>query len=166
VNEVARPLGPTVKRYRSEQDVETPACFIEAVECRFGPIAFDLAATKANAKAARYYTPETDALARDWEGELPLSGNAWCNPPFGNVTQWAAKIAMEAKKRRGLILLLVPASIGSNWFAEHVHPHAYVLALRPRITFVGQKDPFPRDLLLAVYGPALRGFDCWRWDRP
>ena len=60
------------------------------------------------------------------------------------------------------ILLLVPASIGANWFAEHVHQRAYVLALQGRLTFDGHTQSFPKDLILAVYGWGP-GFGVWSW---
>lgn len=57
--------------------------------------------------------------------------------------------------------LLVPASVGSRWFAEHVHGWARVLALSGRLSFDGIA-PFPKDLILAVYGEPP-GFDVWDW---
>lgn len=56
-----------------------------------------------------------------------------------------------------------PASIGSNWFAEHVHRRALVLGLNgPRLKFEGSPDPYPKDLMLVCYGESP-GFDVWRW---
>lgn len=61
------------------------------------------------------------------------------------------------------IALLVPASVGSYWFSNHVYPHALVLAFRPRLSFDG-KHPFPKDLILCLYSPEIEpGFQPWRW---
>ncbi len=155
-------LGPTVRRGKSKQDYETPAEFIGAVVARFGPIVCDLAADASNAKAAKFYDKKTDSFGRSWSLENP-SGNLWLNPPFGHIAPWAKCCVEESTLRLGMILMLVPASVGSDWFAEHVHRKAMVLALSPRIVFVGEENGYPRDLMLACYGHGLSGFDCWRW---
>lgn len=69
--------------------------------------------------------------------------------------------------RAGLnILMLVPASVGTHWFAQHVVPHAHVLYLAPRLTFVGETAPYPKDLMLCVYAHGLTGSSCWQWAPP
>ena len=62
------------------------------------------------------------------------------------------------------IFLLTPASIGANWFAEHVYGKAHVLALQGRLTFVGHKQPYPKDCILSVYG-VKPGFSVWDWRK-
>ena len=64
------------------------------------------------------------------------------------------------------LLVLVPASIGSNWYAKYVYHYATTWALSPRIQFTGHTTPYPKDLMLLQYG----GLDCehmalklWRW---
>lgn len=154
--------GPSVARHRSTQVVGTPRNFLDAVERRFGPMVVDLAATAENAKAAIFVTPEQDSLSADWS-QLTW-GNRWLNPPFGAIAPWAEKCARAWYSPSSPILLLVPASIGANWFAEHVYEHALVLALRGRVTFEGHTQPYPKDLILAVYGWPP-GFECWDWRR-
>jgi phage N-6-adenine-methyltransferase len=146
---------------KSKQDYETPREFIDAVEQRFGSIVHDLAASRGNV-CAGYYTEECDSLARDWSGVFP-EGTLWLNPPFSNIAPWAAKCFEESKKRHGLILMLTPAAIGTNWFSQHIAHKAYVLALSPRMAFGDQEDPYPKDLMLTVFGYGLSGFDTWRW---
>jgi phage N-6-adenine-methyltransferase len=158
--------GPSVARGKSKQDYETPRDFIEAVEKRFRRIDLDLAATAANAKAEYYFGPDhpdleaRDGLVVNWRKQRGL---LWLNPPFGNIEAWAVKCAAEAQHRPGLTLLLTPASIGTDWFREHVCGKAVVLGLSPRLTFVGEKDPYPKDLMLSVFGYGLAGFGTWRW---
>lgn len=156
-----KPTGASMARHRSEQEVETPADFIAAVVDRFGPIAFDLAAIAKNAKSDHYFTPRMDGLKQDWSD---LEGNLWLNPPFGSIAPWATKCraTTEERHRFSLILMLVPASVGTRWFADSVHQRALVLGLTGRVTFVGSKDPYPKDLMLVVYG-TFRGFDTWDW---
>lgn len=151
-------MAPAQKPHRSKQDYQTPRAFIRAVESRFGELGWDLACTEENRCAE--FRLSGDALQEDWNS---LPGNLWCNPPFGDIAKWASKMADECRARPFFAFLLVPASIGANWFSEHVRDRAVVLGLSPRLTFVGCSDPYPKDLALCVYGFGLRGFDTWRW---
>lgn len=155
-------LGPTIRRHKSEQDVATPENFITACKVRFGEIYFDLAASESNAKALNYFTKEQDSLQIPWS-ERTIGNLCFLNPPYSNIAPWAAKCDAEA--RMGCrTLLLVPASVGSNWFRDHVHKKAFVLFLNGRITFVGQPTPYPRDLILCCYGfNGFTGYDTWTW---
>ena len=156
--------GPSINKGKSKQDYGTPPAFISAVEARFGALTFDLACTHENAKAPNgYYHPEHDALTQDWR---ELRGNLWLNPPFANIEPWAKKCALEGADRKGLLFLLTPASIGTDWFARHVQGNAVVLGLSPRLQFEGTTDPYPKDLMLSVFGYGLTGFGVWRWDVP
>jgi phage N-6-adenine-methyltransferase len=147
----------------SKQDYGTPADFLDAVARRFGRLDVDLAATAADAKAPVFVTPEQDSFTVSWSDEF-IGSTMWLNPPFANLGLWARKCSAEAEALlRGRILMLSPAAVGSNWFAQHVHRKAMVLALSPRITFVGETHPYPKDLILSVYGAGLWGFDVWRW---
>lgn len=164
---------PAQKPGRSKQDYRTPDNFLEAVRRRFGPLAWDLASDGMNSVAdlaghlpptEHCFMPETDALARDWwEPDTDLKGGwLWLNPPFGEISKWAAKCAEESE-RGARILFLVPAAIGANWFRDHVHGRAYVLGLNGRLCFDG-KNPYPKDLMLCVYGSGVGpGFDVWNW---
>jgi phage N-6-adenine-methyltransferase len=158
--------GPTINKGKSKQDYGTPKDLLEAVEGRFGKISFDLAADDENHVAPKYFTEEFSSLEQDW---TRLQGNLWLNPPFANIEPWANK-CFETTGQKGLwwnphqrIFFLVPASVGSEWYRRWVADKAYVLALSPRLTFVGCKDPYPKDVILAIYGQGLRGFDTWRW---
>ena len=58
--------------------------------------------------------------------------------------------------------MLVPASVGSCWFADHVFGKALVLPLRPRLVFVGETHPYPKDLM-ALAWEGYAGFELWKW---
>jgi len=151
--------GAAFNTGKSKQDYGTPWEFIRAVEARFGPITFDLAAHAGNAKHFFYYTEEEDSLAQDWH---LLEGNLWLNPEFRKITPWAAKCAAECALG-ARVPFLVPASVGSNWFADHVYGHALVLPVRPRLSFDG-KSPYPKDMMLCMYGETP-GFEPWKWNQ-
>lgn len=174
--EVVR-TGASLARGKSRQDYGTPPAFIAAVEKRFGRIGWDLAATRENSVATvnlphehRYFGPDhnhpnyRDALAADRSWEITMSsGPYWLNPPFADIAPWAAKCA-EYRDRPVWTLMLTPASIGTDWFREHIQDKALVLGLSPRLTFVGTSDPYPKDLMLSCFGFGVCGFDTWRWD--
>ena len=154
---------PQQKPGTSKQDYETPWELIHAVESRFGKFSIDLAARRDNAKAPACITPETDSLKISWYAKSPTL--CWLNPPFADIAPWAAKCKFEVAFSEHLrIIMLTPASVGSNWFAEHVHKKAWVLALSPRLTFVGAEQPYPKDCMLSLYGFGKTDFDVWRWN--
>lgn len=159
---------PAQKPATSEQVVETPADFLQAVALRFGKLDVDLAALSTNAKAPAYLGPDhvredlRDSLAVPWAERFP-SGNLWLNPEFGDLAKYVEKCAEESKKREGFILQLGPASVGANYFQEFNMHHGFVLLLSPRLQFIGHKYPYPKDLALTVFGYGLSGMAPWRW---
>ncbi len=152
--------GPSINRGGSDSTIATPWIFIQALEARFGPLAFDLAAEHHTAKAPRYFTKEDDSLKQDWH---KIDGLQYLNPPYDNITPWARKCALESRLG-AKILFLVPASVGSNWFADYVWPHSHVIGLNGRIMFVGQDHGYPKDLMLDVFGGITHTFSTWRWN--
>lgn len=165
--------GPTINRGKGNNSAATPAVFIDAVIQKFGPLSLDLAATDANRKAAyfvseRSFSDGLGALSPDskWAEVLAtshvLSGKpenrlAWLNPPFTNTTPWARKCAEEVQLG-ARILLLVPASVGANWYWQWVVPYADVYSVG-RVVFDDCYDkdgklittPYPKDLILCHY---------------
>lgn len=166
-------MSPAQKPGKSKQDYETPMEFINAVVRRFGPFAVDLAASEANKKAPTFFGEADNSLSCPWAGLLieAIGFVGWLNPPFGNLDQWAAKCAGESKllHPRAVITMLCPASVGTNWWAEHVDGSAAeVLLLRPRLSFVDTTAPYPKDLALVVYRGETEGgtmYRPWRWGR-
>jgi phage N-6-adenine-methyltransferase len=139
--------------------------FIQEVERRWGKLNFDLAATAKNAKSKRFYTRKENSLKRSWS---PLHFRFWLNPPYRDIDPWVEKCETVGPtlKSNGVILLLVPAAVGSNWFIDHVWGKATVNILSPRLCFVG-KNSYPKDLMLCVYQkhrPLPRNmFLFWKW---
>ncbi len=159
---------------------KTDPRFMEAVNKSFA-LVWDLAADQDNTQCARYISEATDSLKVDWH-LLPGADRywLWLNPPFNNIAPWAKK-CYEESSRGARILFLVPASVGSEWFAKYVEDQADCLWLRPRLTFdftypldykdpkkAGKpnKDPYPKDMMLCKFTrfnitPVCRS---WRWD--
>jgi phage N-6-adenine-methyltransferase len=153
---------PAQNRGESRQDYETPPDFVAAVVRMFGPLSVDLACLPPTAKASDYLTPDDDSLSVSWAEHY--RGNCWLNPPFSHIPPWAKKCAKEIKKMgpHDRILFLTPASIGANWFWDHVAPNALVLPLSPRLIFVGEVHHYPKDLMLSVFGEKP-GIERWKW---
>jgi len=152
--------GAANHRGKSRQDFATPWEFIAAVERRFGVVTLDLAASWHNAKTRWYLSEAHDSLTWDW---LRLSevfgGWLWLNPPFGNIAPWAKKCAESDAP----VLMLVPASVGANWWRDYVHGVACVHCLNGRINFNG-KAVFPKDCALVEYGSGLApDYLVWTW---
>lgn len=113
-----------------------------------------------------------DSLSQDWR--QITGGNSFLNPEYSNIEPWAKKCAetfgVFDQNYKGPsivdinpILLLIPAAVGSNYFKDYIDYKAAVKFLSPRMTFKGHKDPYPKDLILAVYGMGATGYECWRW---
>lgn len=148
----------------SKQDYRTPPEFIDAVRRRFGPPGWDLAASHGDEidLVAGYFTPETDSLAQCWRRLPSVCAVAWLNPPFRNIRPWVRKLDEECQYLRRWTLLLVPASMGSGWWREHVMGKCMVFGI-PRLTFVGETAAYPKDLALCAYGYGVHGTGYWDW---
>lgn len=163
--------GPSINRAESSGDIWTPWEFIRAVEYKFGPIAIDLAASGPQcAKGPRWITPEEDSLKQDWATMLG-GGLGWDNCPFRNITPWA-KYHAQQWERGAETLLLVPGSVGANWYWDWVEPFAQVYSVG-RMIFdncfdrrTGQlvTTPYAKDLILCHYDPGDYTERMLRWD--
>lgn len=154
-------MAPKQKPGKSRQDYETPQELIDAVEHRFGTVEFDLAASKRNSVADEFFDLKSDALSLTRSWELPGVKVAWLNPPFGKIEPWAARCAAVRELHRWTLLLVPMGS--QDWACEHVWGKAFVLKLRGRVAFVGEKQGFVKDLILACYGFGVVGEAFWDW---
>lgn len=165
-------MAPKQRPGRSTQNYATPDLFIQAVKARFDITHFvmDLAAGRRNTKALKFFTEEDDALRQTW----PCGGWNWLNPPYAHLGDWVEKAYTEAL--RGVqTLMLVPASVGANWWRDWVHEKASVLFLNGRLAFMPDKPKwlYPKDCVLLVYESprtidndnlyAPKWYDVWDW---
>jgi phage N-6-adenine-methyltransferase len=151
---------PRQRPGKSSQGYCTPIVFLQAVKDRLGIDAFacDLAASVENSVAAKCYTKRTNSLEQPWN----LGGWNWLNPPFADIEPWVRKAHRESLLGAKTAMLL-PAAVGSNWWNEWVHGKAYVLFASPRITFVGEDDPYVKDCALLLFADLAPSYACWRW---
>lgn len=156
---------PQQKPGRSKQDYGTPPEFLVAVRKMLGVAEFDidLAASPINAVVDAYYTETDNALVQPWK--LGTGWN-WLNPPFANIKPWVEKAACETIQFGVKTAMLLPASVGSNWWSDWVDGIAYVHFLNGRLTFVGQPTCCPKDCALLLYAPFVKGgSNIWAWNR-
>lgn len=119
----------------------TPPAWFAAIQKALGlAVVFDVCAEHATSKcgAARCWTIDDDALARDWRDELrrlsPLPV-AFMNPPYSDPAPWVAKAAEEAGKGMFVIGLL-PDTRDRAWWKVHIEGVApLVLVPDRRIQF-------------------------------
>lgn len=174
---------PIQKPGNSKQDYGTPWPLIRAIEHRWGKLTIDLAAREDNKKAPLCITPEEDSLKADWAEKIG-DGLGFLNPEFADIDPWAAQCARYAARSTSF-LMLTPASIGAEWFADHCEGNAEIVGLRPRIKFEGchvldKKTglrkcgelcagcaSYPKDCCLTLWGGRFEDepvFQTWRWD--
>jgi hypothetical protein len=89
---------------------------------------------------------------------VEATGAIWCNPPYAKIAPWVKK----ASEYTGpcVVAVLVPAAVGSNWWADFVDKKAQVLFLGTRLTFKGHNQPYPKDCALLIYGAGKPGYRC------
>src|SRR5687768_10819519 len=109
IADINQPTGPTMKRGKSKQDVQTPPEFMSAVYKRFGPICWDLAASAENTQhASNYFTKEQNSLIQPWH-EIQKSANhfgwLWLNCEYDDIAPWASKCAAEMELGARILLL-------------------------------------------------------------
>lgn len=163
-------MAPKQKPGRSKQDYWTPPEFLDAVRKTLGVHEFDvdLAADDGNAIALEYFTAQNSAFdAQTWRF---ASGWNWLNPPYSAIGPWVERAYLEARDNRAKTAVLIPASVGANWWRDWVHNKALVLFLNGRLTFVGCTAPYPKDCALLLYDPFLvregmTYYDVWSWAR-
>lgn len=159
---------PKQRPGESEQVVQTPPEFIAAVERVFGRLDYDFAALSTNrVNDLPYFGPDhPDESYRDGVAALwPEDGIGWLNPEFSDIHPWAYKCYGETMFSSLHVLMLVPASVGANWYRDWVQPYADVYSVG-RMKFVGHKHLYPKDLILCHYWKLGGGkFKHWEWRK-
>ena len=157
----------------SKQDYCTPKEFLKAIKNRLHIEEFkvDLAADDSNTVAPTWFTEECNSLVQDWVAATK-GGWGFLNPPFADIEPWVKKAAEESWNGAHVVML-VPASVGSNWWREWVEPQAYQSYLNGRLCFIpnwkelGYKSAplYPKDCALLLYTPwGFLGHEIWRWS--
>jgi len=102
----------------------------------------DLCASHENHKCSLYITEEMDLMSPAIEDTIEIfSGSSdylWINPPYktGGGTGKFVGRAVELAGPRGLVCL-VPASVGSKWWVDHIWAHFETVIFPRRFNFEG-----------------------------
>lgn len=161
-------MAPKQKPGQSKQDYGTPPEFLIAAKRLLGIESFvcDVAASKENACAPVFITKAENALEQNW---WVLGGWMWLNPEFADIMPWVRKAHLQALMGVKTAVLL-PASVGANWWKLWVDGKCRIIPLNGRITFVDpQGEPliqYPNDCALLLYGDkeqALGYAEPWTW---
>jgi phage N-6-adenine-methyltransferase len=121
---------------------ETPQDFFNRINEEFH-FTIDACAIPANAKCARFYSPEEDGLAQVWDGMV------WMNPPYGReIGEWVKKACLEALKG-SVVVCLVPARTDTAWWHNWCML-GEIRFIRGRLKFGNSKNsaPFPSALVI------------------
>lgn len=159
---------PRHNKGRSKQDYATPDDFISAVVKRFGPLAMDLAASPHNAVVEPYYTLVDDSLVQPWINPNH-SGFNWLNPEWADIRPWVEKAYKETliEEYESKTLVLIPGSIGANWWKHWVHGKCIIHCLNGRLQFKGAPSIYPKDCALLEYRPGCwcNDYRIWTWPK-
>ncbi len=164
---VGEGVMPQQKPGESKQDYQTPKAFIKAAEGLLGISRFmcDLAAEEHNTISPSFISPEMDSLSEQWDWEVfTKDGWGWLNPPYSKIGPWAEKCHLSAQKG-AKVALLVPASVGANWYRDFIHNKAYTLFLNGRLAFMPDQPNwlYPKDLILVLFNGWAVGSNVWDW---
>lgn len=107
-----------------------------------------------------------DALVQSWHQISGLNDNGhagilWLNPPFKRIEPWVAK-CLEEGRLGASITFLVPAAVGSDWFARYVWKKGDIYYLNGRVSF--SEDPYTKDCMVVHFHKAMAGVEhVWDW---
>ena len=152
----------------NKQDWSTPQSMIDWLIQNgiIQPLTFDLAASRSNTKAAKFFTVEDDALKQKWP-----PGVLWLNPPFDRELPRFLEKALEelwdGRTEETIIWVFIPCRTDTRWFHELVWPNAEeIFFLKGRVNFLEHgkskkaNAPFP-NMLFSFRGP----FSNYRWHQ-
>lgn len=123
------------------QDGSTPPEFIAAVERRFGPIGFDLAAHRLNKKHARYFAPEAFTFKHDPAKPFPDGGRE----ALVQRLEWQGALRHEAEI---VVSAAAKSTIRGTWSVPNRDPSATAL------------DALKQEWAGLVAGPAPLWLNC------
>lgn len=151
--------------FSSETSVwSTPQDLFDKLSAKYGPFDLDVCALPENAKTKLYFSPEDDALTRDWE--IPFEGfmttaRCWMNPPYGRhnggIGAWIKK-AKEESDKGCIVCCLLPVRTDTKWFHDVVlaaakEKRVKLEFLRGRVKFGGADNGAPFPSMVVVFYP-------------
>lgn len=129
-------LNPIIKNEWNKCDdkdiYKTPRNLIERLNLEIGEITLDACANEENKVCEKFISKEQNALVSDWT----TSGIVFCNPPFSKKDKFVEKAYTESQNGTKIIML-VPASVETQFFKNCKEKAEWILFLSGRLTFEG-----------------------------
>jgi len=112
-------------------EYETPDHIFLPLDDEFG-FTLDVAADCNNAKCARYFTEEDDALTKHWRGIC------WMNPPYGNwLRRFVEKAYYESRSDDCTVVCLIPVRANTKWWHKFVMKSDEIRLIQGEVKFKG-----------------------------
>ncbi len=125
----------------------TPQDFFNKIDAVFN-FDLDVCALPENAKCEKYFTPEDDGLAQQWNGVC------WMNPPYSReIAEWVSKASEEASKGNTIVALL-PVRTDARWWQDNCLQRE-IHFIRGRLKFGDAKSNAPFGCAVVVFRPSL-----------
>jgi phage N-6-adenine-methyltransferase len=125
----------------------TPLPLFQHFDAQFN-FELDVCASKDNAKCAKYFTAEIDALTQTW------TGVCWMNPPYGRqIGKWVAKAYRSAHENEATVVCLLPARTDTAWWHDYCM-RGRIILLRGRVKFGDGRAPAPFPSAVVIFSPA------------
>ena len=137
---------PSVHFSSRSEEWETPLDVFNELNQSF-QFNLDACATSENAKCARYFTKEQNALEQHW------SGRVWMNPPYGRQIEAFMRKAYAESQKGATVVCLVPSRTDTRWWHRYAK-RGVVLSLKGRLHFGRSKSsaPFPSSVVIFFPG--------------
>ena len=130
--------------FSSKNDLwATPQSFFDKLNAKYS-FTVDVCALPENAKCDKFFSPEQNGLAQQWDGVC------WMNPPYGReIGQWMRK-AYESSLDGATVVCLVPARTDTKWFHDYAMK-GEIEFIKGRLKFGDSKNSAPFPSALVVY---------------
>jgi len=132
----------------AKDEWETPHDLFKALDDEFH-FELDVCATPENAKCARYYTKDDNALEQEWRGRC------FMNPPYGRrIKHWVKKAYESARDNGALVVCLLPARTDTAWWHDYCMK-GEIRFLRGRLKFLlngAEVHPAPFPSAIVIFG--------------
>lgn len=147
---IAHALTRPAYHMSRKNEWNTPAWLFNELNDEFD-FTLDVAASRANAKCARFISRYEDALTQEWVG------SCWLNPPHErDLSAWIIK-ASETAQRGNTVVCLLPVRSDTAWWHAYVQPFSEVRFVRGRLRYRGDRGPvLPLPSAVVVFRPGTR----------
>lgn len=128
----------------------TPQWLFDNLNAKFN-FTLDPASDGVNNKCIKHYTPQTDGLSQNWNGET-----VFINPPYSKIYDWVKKAHDEAEKNSVSTVMLLPARTDTKWFHQFCLDQMLVKSItfiKGRLKFGNQKNPAPFPSMIVEFCP-------------